>query len=68
MATPKEKINKYFDAQRESYSKESTLCMAEARKNRPDTNTRKHYEQRAWDCGSMVLKMTSIEQQIIKFV
>ena len=64
----KEKINKYFDEQRASYDKELTECLKEAKNFKIDEPIRKYYEDRAWSCGNMVLKMTSIEQQILKLI
>ena len=64
----KAKINKYFDGQRNSYSKEADLCRIEAKKYKLGQTERKYFEDRTWNCSNMVLKMTSIEQQIIKLI
>jgi len=62
------KIKAYFDEQRESYDKEADLCRIESKKYRLDTKERKYFDDRTWNCANMVLKMTSIEQQIIKLI
>ena len=64
--TSKERINQYFNGQKDSYSKEADLSRIEAKTYNLGTKERKFFEDRAWNCGTMVLKLTSIEQQVIK--
>ena len=62
------KIKAYFDDQRNSYDKEADLARIEAKTYKLGTKERRFFEDRAWNCGTMVLKMTSIEQQVIKLI